>query len=159
MKTLYILRHGEKDLSNPNTDDYDIKLTQKGLNDIKILAQKLKQNNIKPDLIVSSPAVRTQQTADIIAQELNYKKSIMYNEVLYQAFVNELIESITYTFDDVQSLMIIGHNPSLTALGITLAGLKDKIEMSELIKIEFDCNSWTSIDISNARLAYHLKPD
>ena len=159
MKTLYIVRHGEKDISNPNIDDYDIQVTKKGLKDIENISKKMKDNKVEIDLLVASPAVRTQQTAEIIAKNLNYTKNIMYNEVLFQAFVNEVIESITYTFDNVNSLMIVGHNPSLTALGVTLVGLKEKILMGEALKIEFDCNSWTSIDISNARLIYHIKPD
>ncbi|NVJ52928.1 MAG: histidine phosphatase family protein [Campylobacteraceae bacterium] len=159
MKTLYIMRHGEKDTTNPNVDDYDIQVTPKGLKDVENVSKKLKKENVLPDLLVASPAVRTKQTAQIIAKELGYEKSIMYNEVLFQAFVNEVIESITYTFDDIDTLMIVGHNPSLTALGVNLVGLKEKILMGEGLKIEFDCNSWTSIDISNARLCYHIKPD
>lgn len=159
MKTLYIVRHAHKDITNLNIDDYDIQVTKKGLEDITKVSKKLKEKNVLPDLLVASPAVRTKQTAEVLAKELGYTKSIMYNEVLYQAFVNEVIESITYTFDDVNTLMIVGHNPSLTALGVTIVGLKEKILMGEVLKIEFDCNSWTSIDISNARLIYQIKPD
>ena len=159
MKTLYIMRHGEKDISNPNIDDYDVKVTNKGIKDIKNVSKKLKEKGVMPDLLVASPAVRTKQTAEIVAKELGYTKNIMYNEVLFQAFVTEVIESITYTFDNIEKLMIIGHNPSLTALGVNFVGLKDKILMGEVVKIEFNCNSWTSIDSCNARLVYHIKPD
>ena len=159
MKTLYIVRHGEKNIINENIDDYDIEVTKKGLDDIKYQAIKLKKKGIIPDLIVSSPAIRTRQTAETLSKELNYNKNIMYNEVLYQAFLNELVESITYTFDDVKTLMIIGHNPSLTALGVSFVGLKEKILMGEIVRIDFDCNSWTTIDRTNAKLIEHLKVD
>lgn len=159
MKTLFIMRHGQKDTSNLNVDDYDIEVTKKGLEDVKKISKLLKEKNVLPDLLVASPAKRTKTTAELVAKELGYSKNIMYNEVLFQAFVNEVIESITYTFDNVDTLMIIGHNPSLTALGVTLAGLKEKILMGEVVKIEFDCNSWTSIDKSNARLIEHIKVD
>lgn len=159
MKTLYIVRHGEKNIVDESIDDYDIEVTQKGLEDIHKQAKKLKEKGIIPDLIVSSPAIRTRQTADILSNELNYTKNIMYNEVLYQAFMNELVESITYTFDDVKTLMIVGHNPSLTALGVSFVGLKEKILMGEMVRIDFDCNSWTEIDNSNAKLIEHMKID
>ncbi len=159
MKTLYIVRHGEKNIVDESIDDYDIEVTQKGLEDIHKQAKKLKEKDIIPDLIVSSPAIRTRQTADILSNELNYTKNIMYNEVLYQAFMNELVESITYTFDDVKTLMIVGHNPSLTALGVSFVGLKEKILMGEMVRIDFDCNSWTEIDNSNAKLIEHIKID
>lgn len=151
MKTLYIMRHAQKDESNPEQYDYDVELTQKGLEDSQIIAQKLKDKSILPDLIVSSPAMRARQTTEIIAKTLKYRKNIMYNEVIYQAFVNEIIESITYTFDTVDSLMVIGHNPALTGLAITFTEFKEEIQMGSVIKIEFDCNSWTTIDKNNAK--------
>ncbi len=150
MKTLYILRHAQKNASEDEYD-YDIELTQKGLEDSKIIGEKLKEKKIKPDLIVSSPAVRARQTAEIVAHEIDYYKNIMYNEVIYQAFLNEIVESITYTFDTVDTLMIVGHNPSLTALAVSFGGFKEELKMANAIRLDFDCNSWTAIDKSNAK--------
>lgn len=151
MKELYILRHAEKDLSDTYQYDYDVPLTRQGEIDSKSLGAKLKEKNVIPDLIVSSPAIRARTTADIIANEIGYDKSIMYNEVIYQAFLNELVESITYTFDTVNSLMIVGHNPALTALAITFADFKEELKMANCIKIEFNCNSWIDIDKTNSK--------
>ncbi|WP_072681457.1 histidine phosphatase family protein [Arcobacter sp. LA11] len=159
MKTLYIMRHAQKDESKPEQYDYDVELTQKGLEDCEKIAQKLKDRRITPDLIVASPAIRTRQTAEIVAKTLDYLKNIMYNEVIYQAFVNEIIESITYTFDTVDSLMIIGHNPALTALAITFTEFREEIKMGSIVKIEFDCDSWTAIDKTNAKFIEHFKLD
>lgn len=153
MKTLYIMRHSQKDESNPNTYDYDIELSKLGLEDTHKMATKLKELDVTPDLIVSSPAIRARQTADIIASEINYSKAVMYNEVIYQAFLNELLESITYTYDTIDTLFIVGHNPSLTAFGITFGNLKEELETSSVAKIEFNCNSWVNIDKSNAFLS------
>lgn len=159
MKTLYIMRHAQKDESNPEQYDYDVELTQKGLEDSQTIAQILKDDNVKPDLIVSSPSIRTRQTAEIVSKVLKYRKNIMYNEVIYQAFVNELIESITYTFDTVDSLLIIGHNPALTALALTLTEFREEIQMGCVVKIEFDCISWTAVDKNNAKFIKQYKLD
>jgi len=157
MKTLYILRHAQQDESDPIKYDYDIELTQKGIEDTIILGKKLKEKNILPDLIVSSPSSRTRQTAENISKEVDYYKNIMYNEVIYQAFVHEIIESITYTFDTVNSLMIVGHNPSLTALAVSYIGFKEEMSLASVISIEFNCNSWTNIDKSNAKFTEYIK--
>lgn len=150
MKELFLIRHGEKESQNNYEHDYDIPLTQKGLEDNTKLGKLLRSKNIMPDLVVSSPAIRARQSADLVAKEIKYKKSIMYNEVIYQAFLNELIESITYTFDSVNSLMLIGHNPALSALAITFTEFKEELKMADAIKIEFACNSWTQISKENA---------
>lgn len=157
MKTLYILRHGQKNSTNPDDYDYDIKLSNKGIEDSKLIGKKLFEEGIKPDLIVSSPAFRAKTTAEIVAKELKYNKNIMYNEVIYQAFLNEIIETITYTFDTVDTLMIIGHNPALTALAITFTEFNEELDMANAVRIDFNCNSWTAIDKSNAKLVEVFK--
>lgn len=122
------------------------------------MAQKLALENHQIDLIVASPAVRTRHTAEIFAKELEYNKTIMLNEVLYMAFVNELIETITYTYDSVDSMLIVGHNPSLTALAVTLLGFKEKFEEGAIMQIDFNCDSWIDIDKNNAKLISYTIP-
>ncbi len=158
MKILYIMRHGQKNESQSDQYDYDVELTQQGVEDTIKVSQKLKEKKILPDLIISSPAIRARQTVEIISETLGYKKNIMYNAVIYQAFLNEFMESITYTFDTVDTLLVVGHNPALTELCITYTEFKNKIKMAEVVKIEFDCNSWISIDKNNAKFIELIKP-
>jgi len=134
-------------------------LSEKGLDDAKVMAQNLASKGTRPDLIVSSPALRTKQTSEIFADALKYSKNIMYNEVLYMAYVNELIETITYTFDTVDTMVLVAHNPSLTALAVTLVGFKEKIEAGGVMEVEFDCDSWIDISRENARLVSYDHPN
>lgn len=157
MKRLFITRHAVSENENPQEYDYDTALTKGGIIDAQKMAQYLNKSDSKIDLIVASPAIRTRETADIYAKELSYKKTIMLNEVLYMAFVNELIETITYTYDSVDTMLIVGHNPSLTALAVTLLGFKERFEAGALMQIDFDCDSWIDIDKSNAKLISYKK--
>jgi phosphohistidine phosphatase len=152
MKKLYIVRHTQKEDINSNTDDYDRELSKEGIESANAIAQLIANKNEKIDLIVASPAIRTRTTAEIIAKEINYRKAVMYNEVLYMAFVNELLETITYTFDTVNTMVLVGHNPSLTALAVTLVGFKEKFEMGAIMEIEFDCDTWIEVSKENAKL-------
>lgn len=158
MKTLIIARHTTKQIEAPNEYDYDTELTPEGIEKAKQMAQKLALENHQIDLIVASPAVRTRHTAEIFANELEYDKTIMLNEVLYMAFVNELIETITYTYDSVDTMLLVGHNPSLTALAVTLLGFKERFEEGAVMQINFDCNSWIDIDKNNAKLISYNIP-
>lgn len=159
MKKLYIVRHAQKEDEQIERDDYDRVLSPEGINDAKNMAQQFASKNLPVDLIVSSPALRTKKTAEIFAEALNYKKTIMLNEVLYMAFVNELLETISYTFDTVDSMLLVGHNPSLTALAITLVGFKEKFQMGAIMEIDFDCNSWIDICKENAKLISYDSPN
>ncbi|RXJ69736.1 phosphoglycerate mutase [Halarcobacter ebronensis] len=151
MKELYIIRHAQKENNDNYEYDYDVPLTKRGIEAAKNLGTLLKRKKVLPDLIVSSPAIRARQSAEVIAKEIDYNKGVMYNEVIYQAYLNELVESISYTYDNINSLMIVGHNPSLTALAITFTNFKTELQMATAIKIEFDCDSWTQIDRNNSR--------
>ena len=159
MKKLYIVRHTQKEEIDGNTDDYDRELSSKGIEDANLIAQTLADKNDKIDLIVASPSSRTRSTAEIISKKINYRKAVMYNEVLYMAFVNELLETITYTYDTVNTMVLIGHNPSLTALAITLVGFKEKFEMGGIMEIQFDCDSWIDISKENAKLISYELPN
>lgn len=152
MKKLFIIRHTQKEEEKIGQDDYDRILSPRGIEDAQRIAEFLNNKNPRIDLIVASPAKRTRQTAEIIASKIDYKKNIMFNEVLYMAFVNELIETITYTFDSVENMILVGHNPSLTALALTLVGFKEKFEMGSVMEIDFNCNSWIDICKENAQL-------
>ena len=61
----------------------------KGSKDAKKIGEILNKKKVLPDLIVSSPALRARETAQIVAKQINYKNHIMYNEVIYEAFLNE----------------------------------------------------------------------
>jgi len=158
MKKLYIVRHAQKAVEKSGQDDYDRPLSEQGLKDAEVMAEKLASKGVRADLIVSSPATRTKQTSEVFASSLNYSKNIMYNEVLYMAYVNELVETITYTFDTVDTMILVAHNPSLTALAVTLVGFKEKIEAGGVMEVEFDCDSWIDISRDNARLISYDYP-
>lgn len=159
MKKLYIVRHTQKELEEPSLDDYDRELSQAGINDAKKISKYFAMKNLPIDLIVASPAKRTKITAEIFAEALKYNKSIMFNEVLYMAFVNELLETISYTFDTVDSMLLVGHNPSLTALAITLVDFREKFQMGAIMEIDFDCDSWIDISKDNAKLINYKIPN
>jgi phosphohistidine phosphatase len=159
MKKLYIVRHAQKEEEQLGQDDYDRQLSPKGIEDAKEMAKNFASKNPSIDLIMSSPAARTKKTAEIFVEALEYKKSIMPNDILYKAFVNELIETISYTFDTVNSMVLVGHNPSLTALAITLVDFREKFKMGAIMEIDFDCDSWMDISKENAKLISYETPD
>lgn len=157
MKTIYIMRPPQKDV-NSSSDDFFVTLTPKGETNAHNIAKKLSQRGVKPDLIVSSPSLRTEVTSMIIANELNMDKSIVYSEVLYQGYLEELIESVNFTFHTVNTLILVGHNPLLTNFANYFVGYKDKIKESEVLKLEFNTSSWVDIDTNNAKLIEIIKP-
>ncbi len=150
MKTLYLLRHAQK--AKIYDDDFTRTLSQKGIQDAEILAQKLAKQEIFLDAILASPAKRTKQTAEIFAKYLKFNKAIFYNQNIYLGYVNDLKEVISYTHDDINTLLVVGHNPSLSALCVTLSDeFKINMQMCSIAKFEFKCTSWLDICKQNAK--------
>jgi phosphohistidine phosphatase len=151
------MRHPQKD-DKSSSDDFFLTLTPKGEVDAHNVAKKLFTKGVNIDLIVSSPSLRTEITSMILAKELHINKKIAYNEVLYQGYLEELIESVNFTFHTVETLMLVGHNPLITNLLNHFTGYKEKINMGEIVKLEFNTSSWVEVDFSNAKLIEILKP-
>lgn len=154
MKTLYLMRNPENLGNYVKEDDFDLELSKEGIKQANIMGEKLKTLGVSPDLLVASPAYRARDTANIISKYLSYEKTIMYNEVIYNAFLNELIETISYTFDIVNELFIIGHNPSLALLAHSFVNYKQELKPCTVLKIEFNCSSWIDINSDNAHLVW-----
>jgi phosphohistidine phosphatase len=120
---LYLVRHAIAEDSADYGDDSLRPLTEKGREKMKRIAASLKDLGAAPDLIVSSPYVRASQTAAILAKELKYKEELAYSDFLVptgepDVMIGEINEK--YTVDE---LMLVGHEPSLSALAsVLLAG-------------------------------------
>lgn len=123
---LYLVRHAIAEDPAGYEDDSLRPLTEKGREKMKRIAAALCEIGVAPDLIVSSPYVRASQTAAILAKELKCKEEPSYSDFLMPGGEpNDMIGEINekYTVDE---LMLVGHEPSLSALaGVLLAGNAD----------------------------------
>ena len=118
-KTLYIARHAKSSWDDASLSDFDRPLNKRGKRDAPFMAELLGDKGIKPELILSSPAKRAKTTAmhyhDALGGELKL------DERIYEASLMSLIYLIQESFEKVDSLMIVGHNPGLTALNDRLS--------------------------------------
>ncbi len=72
MKTLIIVRHAKSSWDNPDLKDIERPLNDRGEKDAPKMAKRLKEREITPDLLLSSPAVRAIETCRHIAMILEY---------------------------------------------------------------------------------------
>lgn len=145
MKHLYLIRHG-KATHKPMPDNKRF-LTEKGIKRTKKYARILAEQNITPDLIVSSPAVRAFKTAEIIAEILNYPiQDIEINPVFYFEPEREVINQIKKFPDKYNHVFIVGHNPIWTDLADQFSE-NDlwHLRTSGIFGVKFDTNTWKNI--------------
>ncbi len=148
MKKLFIVRHAKSSWDNPKLDDYDRPLNKRGKRNAPEMGKRLAQKNIKPDLIISSPAKRAASTAKRIAREISYPvDKIIKNDRIYHGSNSEVIDVIRNVKDSVNTLMIFGHNPGFTDLANYLSGSNIyNIPTCGVVEIDFNINTWKDID-------------
>jgi phosphohistidine phosphatase len=119
--------------------------------DIKLVSKKIKSEFIEDFKFVSSTAVRAHETAKFYFKQLDLdiEKLELYPE-LYTFDSEELRGFINKVSDDVNKLVIFGHNPALTTLASQTGTIFfGNIPTSGFVKIEFDSSSWRDCDIDS----------
>src|SRR5690606_1596107 len=152
MKKLLLIRHAKSDWEDPFLDDHERPLSLRGLRDAPLMAQRLVKKNIMPDLIISSDAKRAKTTALITAENLRYPKNkIPFTADLYYASASTLLAVIKNTPPDVETLLLIGHNPGLNDLIELLGGEIDNLPTCGQFGFIFAVENWSSIDRESAQ--------
>ena len=158
IKKLYIIRHAKSDWSDDTLKDFDRPLNKRGLKNAPFMGSLLKNKNINPDLILSSPALRAITTAEIIANRVEYKNNIETNKSIYETPYSTL-EKIIYEINDKNnSVFFIGHNPGLSALINHLCQTNLDIPTCAVVEISFDTDSWEKISKKNTALISYEYP-
>lgn len=146
MKKLIIVRHAKSSWKE-NILDHDRGLETRGINDAKLVSLKFKELDLIQDLVISSTAKRAKNTAEIFINNLNISQSKFYlEENLYDFSGENLIRIIKNTNDDVNTLMLFGHNHALTYFVNSFGDRYiDNVPTSGLVVIDFQIDSWKYI--------------
>ena len=144
MKELIIVRHAKSSWKDSSLDDRERPLNKRGERDAPEIGARLARRKDRPDLIISSPAVRALTTAQIIAKRLGYPhKDIVVKDVLYGAGVVELLDVIRNIDESVATLMLFGHNPGLTELANHLGPRPiPNLPTCGVLHLKFEADVW-----------------
>jgi phosphohistidine phosphatase len=146
MKKLFLIRHAKSSWDDATLADQERPLNERGRRDAPKIGGRLARREVKPDLILSSPALRALTTAKIIAGKLDYKrKHIIIDDRLYAAEADDLLEVIHELDDRLQCVMIVGHNPELSELAQRLCGEIGHLPTGAVAEFGFAAKSWSDI--------------
>lgn len=151
MKNLTIVRHAESALQDAQYLDKNRPLTKNGRNDALLISQRIRDAGIKPSKILSSSATRAWETALIIAKTIKYSENLLTkDDRLYLADIHNLVCIIEEQNEDVNNLMIIGHNPGFIEL-INLLSIKKiaNLPTSGAVSLNINTDDWGLITLTN----------
>lgn len=121
MRRLHLLRHAKSSWADPGESDRDRPLAPRGRRSARELAGRLAAAGVNPTLVLCSTAVRTRQTLELIRPGLRPGVEVEFEEALYGAGTDELLERLHQLPAGVRSAMVVGHNPGLQELTVLLA--------------------------------------
>ncbi len=160
MKKLYIVRHAKTIQGHAQLKDFDRYLKPRGHSDAKRMAEFLKSDYPLPQLIISSPARRALQTAEIFADEFNYSPDkIEQDKSIYFGGTGDLLKIIRQTDSQTNIVMLVGHNPTVhETVNLLLEKTVDHYPTCCVSGIQFDIDEWSVIKHRTGRLFVYEKP-
>ena len=167
MLTLSIFRHAKAAAGDTATKDFDRPLAESGHAAAPLMGAYLANAGLKPDLVLSSPALRTRETCTAAFKALQPPPEIRFEQVLYLASPKTLIGRLRRTAPSIRHVMVVGHNPGLQALALDLiasappkmlADLGTKLPTAGLVVLRLDIAGWTEIGPATASLDRFVTP-
>jgi phosphohistidine phosphatase len=146
MKELLILRHAKSSWSNPSLADIDRPLNKRGKRDAPRIGALLRDQDLVPDLILCSPAVRAKKTAQAVSNESGYEGEIEFHDDLYPGDTSTYLEILASSPDEIDRAMIVGHNPGLEEFLDALTGESARLPTSALAQIRLPIHDWAEIN-------------
>jgi phosphohistidine phosphatase len=146
MLRLTLLRHAQADNPLPDQQDWDRPLTRRGTLDATEMAQRLRKSHAAPQLILSSPAIRTKQTAELFAAALA-TPAISFDENVYLASAKQLLLTVQQQLSSTHHLLLVGHNPGISELADLLSKERgiDGMPTASWVTMELSLPTWQAL--------------
>jgi phosphohistidine phosphatase len=162
MKTLYVIRHAKSSWDSIDLDDFDRPLNDRGKRDAPRMGKRLKEKNIHPDLMLSSPAKRALSTAKRLAKILSYGKDLIKTDrLLYHAGEETMLSIIRDLKDKHEVVFVFGHNPGLTEFVNSIKDDSldiDNVPTCGIVAFKFDTDSWREVSWGKGKMLFFDYP-
>jgi phosphohistidine phosphatase len=148
MKRVTLMRHADARWKDAGLTDLERPLSRRGTNAAEVMARRLIELKLVPELLLASPARRAQQTAQVLARELSLgTRAVLREEGLYLASATDLLSIARKTGPRVAHLMVVAHNPGLSELVEQLLpeGEARSLATAAFCSMAFECAHWQEL--------------
>lgn len=152
MKNLTLFRHAKTERDSTTGRDFDRRLAERGERDAPKMGEEIRRLGLAYDLILSSPAARAAETAELAGFEPRFDQRI------YDASAGELLAILQQAENGLDALMMVGHNPGFERLASRLTGQQLEMPTGSLVEIMLPIDNWRDAADGDGRLVRFLKP-
>jgi phosphohistidine phosphatase len=162
-----LLRHAKSERGQPGERDHDRVLAPRGQRDAPALGAFMVKHALIPDLAVVSTAARTRETWELAVAAFPQAPPVTYEDRIYEATANRILQVIKDTPVRAHTLLIVGHNPGLQDLATLLIAtgdldarqrLTEAFPTSALAVIDFPLDAWSKLHAHSGRLDRYVTP-
>lgn len=173
MLRLLLFRHAKSSWKEAGLADHQRPLSKRGQRDAPRMGRHMAQCGFVPELVLCSTAVRTRDTLDLALKAMraspgrSHGPKVCFDERLYEAPPEVMLDCIGAAANDVTTLMVIGHNDGMAMLANMLATrgdaalrqrLAQKFPTAALAVLDFDCPTWADISKADGHLTAFTVP-
>ena len=164
MRRVHLLRHAKSSWDDPALDDRARPLAPRGRKATRRLATWIVEHDVRPQLVLCSPAARARETLAGIHAALG-SPDVVDDERIYHASSAELLDRLREVADPVAEVMLVGHNPGLADLCLLLARagplrdrVAEKLPTGALVTLAAELDRWNTLAPGAADLVELVLP-
>lgn len=143
------MRHAKSSWADAGTRDHDRVLNKRGLRNAPAMGEFLLEQQVVPELVISSSAERATQTAELvigkIAEATGNSISLEVDSRLYLGAPQHWVSRVPVHCDDQQCVMIVGHNPGLEQLIAELTGQYVSMPTAAIALVQLPIDDWNEL--------------
>lgn len=145
MLQLFLMRHAKSDWSNSGMTDHDRPLNRRGMRNAPAMGSFLAKQDVVPEVVYCSTAVRARQTADMLLPTFAKSPDVLFSRELYLATLEQLCDHLSRTEASVRCGLVIGHNPGLSRLASFLSGEVLELPTAAVVHLQVDAEHWADV--------------
>ena len=158
MRSIIIFRHGKSDWDAIYDRDHDRPLSKRGLEASKKMGQYLNKIHQIPEIVISSSAIRTKNTAKLAIEHGNWSSKFLIETKIYGGTSETLLNIIHSIEDKYESICLVGHEPTCSTFISLCTYHSQRFTTASMAKINFKTNSWRKIDFGKGTLEWIKSP-
>lgn len=168
MIQLALLRHAKSSWDNPDLDDFDRPLNDRGRAAAPLMGQMLASLRFAPDVVLCSTSKRTRETLDGIAPYVaNARLAAHFDDQLYLATPDTMLFCLKTAGKTAKRILLIGHNPGMHVLATTLAQsgdpgllarMRDKFPTAALAILSLGGETFATMETTGGHLETYITP-
>jgi Phosphohistidine phosphatase SixA len=158
MKRLLLMRHAKSSWDDSDLADFDRPLNDRGEAAAPFMGELIAGRGLAPEEIVSSPAKRALQTATLVKESGGIEAPIRLDERIYEAGAQTLKQVASEFRDELDIMMMIGHNPGFEGFVSFLTGKQESMPTAALAVIDLDIDKWSDVKNGEGDLIEVIRP-